>query len=395
MNKYSFKTVNAPAEVPEPCDLIIALHDIAEVNMSVVKSIRYALDNAICHATSPGSATAIVGAIKHQAKNGFHIGSLQENDRQVKYDKKLKHIFTGEELNAHELEALLSKALALKKQRAEKQFTNELGGQHLALIFNKPSLRTRFSFAIAMRELGGDVIESVESTRKAETPEDQAGVLSGYCHAIMVRTHDDIVFERMSHTAKVPIINGLSALHHPCQIFADILTLREVFGSLKGLTLSYIGDGNNILNSLLLLAPQLGINIHYSCPHTRGPDNGVLAKSKAKLHANSGKIQAFSSPKEAVLNAHAVYTDVWTSMGFENEAHDPLFNGFQINAELMKYALPKAIFMHCLPMKRGKEVSETLPDQPCSVIYQQSENRLHIQKALLLYLLKSEEIKNV
>ena len=251
-------------------------------------------------------------------------------------------------------------------------------------------MRTRFSFAIAIRELGGDVIESVESTRKVETPEDQAGVLSGYCHAIMVRTHDDIIFERMSQISKVPIINGLSALHHPCQILADILTLLETFGSLKGLTLSYIGDGNNILHSLLLLAPQMGINIHYCCPDTRGPDKDILEKSSVKLHPDSGKIQSFSSPKDAVFNAHAVYTDVWTSMGFENETDEHIFfNGFQVNEDLMQHALPNAIFMHCLPMERGKEVSETLADQPCSVIFQQSENRLHIQKALLLYLLKS------
>ncbi len=323
---------------------------------------------------------------EYQAKNDFHISSRQKNDT-GKSDKKSKHILTGEELSKHEIQALLSKALILKTKRAKKKMTNELSGYHLALIFNKPSLRTRFSFAVAIRELGGDVIESVESTRKVETPEDQASVLNGYCHAIMVRTHEDSIIERMSQTAKVPIINGLSALHHPCQILSDMLTLLEVFTSLRGLTLCYIGDGNNILHSLLLLAPQMGINIHYCCPNTKEPDQTILDKSKAKLHSESGKIRAFASPKEAVLNAHAVYTDVWTSMGFEDENKDDLFNGFQVNEELMKHALPNAIFMHCLPMERGKEVSETLPDQSCSVIFQQSENRLHMQKALLLYLL--------
>lgn len=301
---------------------------------------------------------------------------------------KIKHLLTGEELTKCEIDELLTKAIFLKKERAGKQFTDELSGHHLALLFSKPSLRTRFSFAIAMRELGGNIIESVESSRKLEMPEDQAGVLSGYCHAIMARTHEDIVLEKMSRTSKVPIINGLSALHHPCQILADIMTLLEVFGSLKGLVLSYVGDGNNILHSLLLLAPQMGINIHYCCPNTRGPDKGILERSINKLHPGSGKIQSFSSPEHAVSKTHAVYTDTWTSMGFENKSEDHLFNGFQVNENLMGEALPNAIFMHCLPMERGKEVSDTLPDQPCSVIYQQSENRLHIQKALLLYLLR-------
>lgn len=304
-------------------------------------------------------------------------------------EKKLKHLLTGEELTKTEIDNLLIEAINLKKDRNKKQFTHKLSGHHLALLFNKPSLRTRFSFAIAMRELGGDVIESVETTRKTETPEDQAGVLSGYCHAIMVRTHEDIILKKMSQKSQVPIINGLSNLHHPCQILSDFLTLIEIFGSLKDITLSYIGDGNNILNSLLLLAPQMGINIHYCCPKTRGPNEDILISCLNRLHSNSGKIQSFSSPKQAASKAHAIYTDVWTSMGFEAETADHLFDGFQIDEKLMAEALPNAVFMHCLPMERGKEVSTTLPDQPCSVIYQQSENRLHMQKALLLHLLNT------
>jgi ornithine carbamoyltransferase len=301
--------------------------------------------------------------------------------------KVVKHILTGEELTAVEVEALLNQAILLKKERADKGLRKDLVGQHLALLFDKPSLRTRFSFSIAMRELGGDVVESVDTTRKTETPEDQAGVLSGYCDAIMVRTHGDFLLEEMSKTSRIPVINGLSALHHPCQIWADLLTMLEVFGKLKGLTLSYVGDGNNILHSFLLLAPLLGVNIHYCCPPTRSPDPEILKRSIERLNNTSGKIQSFASPGEAVAGAHAVYTDVWTSMGFENDTADNLFEGFQVNEAMMSKALPEAIFMHCLPMERGKEVSETLPALPCSVIYQQSENRLHLQKALLLYLL--------
>lgn len=301
----------------------------------------------------------------------------------------VKHVLTGEELSLETTLELLQHALILKNTRGDNSLAKPLCGLHLALLFDKPSLRTRFSFTAAMRELGGDIIESLESTRKSETPEDQARVLSGYCHAVMVRTHHDSTLERMGHVATIPIINGLSNLHHPCQIFADLLTLLEIFGNLKGLTLSYIGDGNNILHSLLLLAPRLGVNIHYCCPESRGPNQTILARSKNYLNQDSANIQAFATPEAAVAKAHAVYTDVWTSMGFEDTAAEHLFSGFQVNEQLMQHALPEAILLHCLPMQRGKEVSETLPDQACSAIFQQSENRLHVQKALLLYLLKS------
>jgi ornithine carbamoyltransferase len=193
----------------------------------------------------------------------------------------------------------------------------------------------------------------------------------------------------MSQVSHIPIINGLSDLHHPCQILADLLTLQELFGSLQGLTLSYIGDGNNILHSLLLLAPALGVTIHYCCPETRGPDAGILATSLAKVKTGTGQIRSFSEPKQAVKGAHAIYTDVWTSMGFEDKTAEHLFAGFQVNEALLAQADPQAVFMHCLPMERGKEVSETLPEHPQSVIFRQSENRLHVQKALLLHLLSN------
>jgi ornithine carbamoyltransferase len=302
-------------------------------------------------------------------------------------NKNLKHLLTGEELSSHEAQALLEHGLHLKKIRHMGK-TNELSNCHLAMLFDKQSLRTRFSFAVGMNELGGDAYESISCTRKAELPEDQARVLSGYCQAIMIRTHLDSTLERMSQASSVPIINGLSNLHHPCQILADLMTLLEVFGDLKGLTLTYIGDGNNILHSLLLLSPQLGVNIHYCCPETREPDADILAKSLEKLGPNTGTIKSFKTPAEAVKNANAIYTDVWTSMGFEAQSAEHLFQGFQVNETLMQQAAPNAVFMHCLPMERGKEVSETLPDQPCSVIFTQSENRLHIQKAVLLHLIK-------
>lgn len=311
---------------------------------------------------------------------------------------QIRHILTGQEITKHELHEIFSSASMLKKDR-HKQRNEPLKGKTLAMIFDKPSLRTRFSFAVAMRELGGDIIESSTSTRKEELPEDQARVLSGYCQAMMVRTFADQYLQRMKNASAIPIINGLSDLHHPCQIFADLFTLQEVYGSLKQLTLTYIGDGNNILHSLLLLAPALGINIHYACPPHRMPnktillDAELLSKSAAQQNQSYvGHIKAFSSPEDAMCCADAVYTDVWNSMGFEHLAQDEMFKGFQVNEALMALAHPHAVFMHCLPMNRGQEVSMTLPDQPCSVIFQQSENRLHVQKALLIFLLAREKL---
>lgn len=384
LEKLGFKVfVNGDfAEVPSPCVLIIALTDFAESNPTIEAAIRFAVDQGICHATTLRAANALIDSLEYHLKQDYQVISLQE-----RYAKP-KHLLTGEELTAKQIEKLLQKARDLKQERALKQFKSELMDQHLALIFDKPSLRTRFSFTVAMRELGGDVIDSVESTRKTETPEDHARVLSGYCHGMMVRTHEDSRLLRMSRVSKIPIINGLSNLHHPCQILADLLTLLELFGKLQGLTLSYIGDGNNILHSLLLLAPPLGVNIHYCCPETRGPDAAILARSLARTSEKTGQIRSFSAPKLAVKNANAVYTDVWTSMGFEDQSEEHLFSGFQVNENLMAYAKADAVFMHCLPMERGKEVSETLPEHPCSVIFQQSENRLHVQKALLLQFLR-------
>jgi ornithine carbamoyltransferase len=298
-----------------------------------------------------------------------------------------KHLLTGEELSVEEVHSILQLASKLKEHRNEGQASTLLKGKHLALLFEKPSLRTRFSFSIAMHELGGNVIESIGDTRKKEEPEDVVRVLEGYCHAMMVRTHGDAILDRMSQVSTIPIINGLSDLHHPCQILADLLTLQEAFETLKGLKIVYVGDGNNILHSLLLLAPQMGIHLHYCCPQACLPNDEIVERALLRAQSTTGSITECSSPLTAVHEAHAVYTDVWASMGFENKTDETLFCGFQINEKLMKNALPGAIFMHCMPMNRGKEVSETLPDTSASVIFQQSENRLHVQKALLASLM--------
>jgi len=300
-----------------------------------------------------------------------------------------KSLKTGEELSLEEIQALLEVAKELKDERKKRRMKPFLAGKHLAMIFDKPSLRTRFSFSVAMSELGGSAIESVSANRKQEEPEDVARVLAGYCHGIMIRTFEDNIIDRMAEVSPVPVINGLSTHHHPCQILADLFTLREVFHETRGLNLSYIGDGNNILHSLLLLGPLLGVNIRYACPREYQPHSLILKRALIRAKDMQCTITSYSSPNEAVQDAHALYTDVWTSMGFEGEDSErqKAFHGYELNEVLLEKARQGAVVMHCLPMIRGKEIAKELPDAPCSVIFKQSENRLHVQKALLIGLL--------
>jgi ornithine carbamoyltransferase len=306
----------------------------------------------------------------------------------------LKHFLTGEELSKTELQDLLARANELKQERSPLAHTNQLQGQHLILLFDKPSLRTRLSFSVAMNELGGHVIESTSSSRKSEEPEDTIRVLNGYGHAVMVRTFEHKDLERMTAVSKIPIINGLSNSHHPCQALADLLTLQVQFKRLSGLKLTYLGDGNNVLNSLLLLAPYLGVDVHYACPAGYEPDALILRTARQRAEEGGGSITAHSDPQEACKKSQALYTDVWASMGFEQEEsiREVAFEGFQLNKKLLSEASPEAVVMHCMPMVRGQEISNSLPDHPQSVIFEQSANRLHVQKALLLKLLGSGRI---
>lgn len=319
-------------------------------------------------------------------ETGTHHAEINEDQRYRMVSKKPKHFLTGTELNREELQQVLEMAKSIKHNPS--LYYQSLTNKSLAMIFEKPSFRTRLSFAMAIQSLGGMAIESISNTRKSETPADMARVLNGYVDFIMVRTHADEIMLEMAEHSLIPIINGLSALHHPCQILADLLSLWEQFGSLDGLTLAYIGDGNNILHSLMLLAPQFGVKIKYCCPESHQPMQEIMQQAQAMKWDG---IECFSKPEEAVQHADAVYTDVWTSMGFERKENDD-FKGFQVNESLMSFAKPTAVFMHCMPMERGKEVSETLPDSPTSIIFTQSENRMHVQKALLLFLDKYSKL---
>lgn len=295
----------------------------------------------------------------------------------------IKHLLTGDELSAQQIIDIVDLGMAMKKDKTlHHQF---LSGKHIAVVFEKPSLRTRFSFTAAIHQLGGQMIESVSQTRKKEMPKDMIRVIQGYCNAMIIRTHDDSDLTEMSHYSKIPIINALTNFFHPCQILADLMTLKENFNAFNGLKLCYIGDGNNILNSLLLMCTKVGVDIHYCCPRQYAPQSTIL--QWVKKNNTKGLISSYETPADAIKGCHAVYTDVWVSMGFDPKDKSA-FNDFQVNEKLMNYAEKNAVFMHCMPMIRGKEVNHTLPDATCSVIFKQSENRMHVQKSLLTYFVK-------
>lgn len=306
---------------------------------------------------------------------------------------KAKNFLTGTELSRTELIDLLQLADTCREQRMAGVERNDLRGRTILLLFEKPSLRTRVSFAVAIEELGGRCIVLDSSVRKKEDPEDTIRVLGGYCHGIMVRTHGHEVFERMAPKSSIPIINGLSDLHHPCQALADLQTLHQTFKDLKGLKLAYVGDGNNVLHSLMLMAPFLGVEVHYACPQGYEPSSLVVRQAKTRAKEGGGQVVAHTDPVEAVKGADAVYTDVWTSMGFEQEEADRelAFQSYQLNEQLYSNAKPHALIMHCMPMNKEKEITAAMVEHENAALFRQAENRMHAQKALLIGLLGREE----
>lgn len=302
---------------------------------------------------------------------------------------KSKHFLTGTELSKAELMDLLLLAESCKEQRLAGFRRDDLRNKNVVLLFEKPSLRTRVSFTVAIQELGGSVLELDSIGRKKEDPEDTIRVLAGYCHAVMVRTHAHSILDRMVSKSPISVINGLSDTHHPCQVLADLQTLMQRYRDLGGLKLAYVGDGNNMLHSLLLLAPILGVDVHYACPAGYEPSSLVVRQAKKRAKDAGRQVVAHASPVEAVKSANAVYTDVWTSMGFEQEEtdRDKVFQAYQLNEELYSHADPKAAIMHCMPMIKEKEITAALVEHENSVLFQQAENRMHAQKALLIGLL--------
>jgi ornithine carbamoyltransferase len=267
-----------------------------------------------------------------------------------------------------------------------------LAGKTAALVFQKPSLRTRVSFEVAMLQLGGHALylspAEIQLGQREGIP-DASRVLSRLVDAIVARVflHSDVA--GLAAYASVPVINALSDREHPCQLLADLLTLYEHRGTLRGLKLAYVGDGNNVAHSLALAATRLGIELRFGCPDGYEPDPTVLEAAASDAQPTGGSIELFRDPRQAVSGADAVYTDTWYSMGQEGEAdlRAPIFRPYQVNAALMAHAAPDALAMHCLPAHRNQEITDEVLDGPRSVVLDQAENRLHAQKALLVRLL--------
>ena len=303
----------------------------------------------------------------------------------------MKHYLSLSELSATEIKNLLDLAISLKAAFKSGGNTPILQGKSLALVFQKPSLRTRVSFEMGMVHLGGYALMISPSEVKMgvrETAADVARVLSGYVDGIMARVfnHDHVV--ELAEYASVPVINGLSDYNHPAQALADLLTMVEYKGDLSGLKVAYVGDGNNVVRSLLFGGMQTGIDLRIATPagYALSEDDYDAAD---QLKNGPAAFKAFTDPHEAVRDADVVYTDVWTSMGDEAETEKRLkvFPPYQVNRQLMAGAKENAIVMHCLPAHRGEEITAEIADGPQSVVFHQAENRLHAQKAILATLL--------
>ena len=274
-------------------------------------------------------------------------------------------------------------------------FTNSLRGQTLALIFEKPSLRTRVSFDVGIHQLGGFSLylsPAEINLGKRESVYDVAKNLERMVQGIMIRTFAHDIVGQMAEYASIPIINGLTDYSHPCQAMADYLTMLELKGEVAGLKVAYVGDGNNVAHSLMFAGAQLGAHVRVATPPKYEPDRVALEWASERGRTTGGSCTVTNDPTEAVSGADVVYTDVWTSMGQEAEKteRDKTFRAYQVNLELMRKAKPDAIFMHCLPAHRGEEVTADVIDSVHSVVFQQAENRLHAQKAIMVELMKHE-----
>jgi ornithine carbamoyltransferase len=303
-------------------------------------------------------------------------------------------------LSTHDLTAGQTRGLFELTSRVKSDpgaFSTALAGKSLAMIFQKSSTRTRVSFEVGVFEMGGHALflsSNDIQLGRGETIADTAQVLSRYTDGIMARTyaHEDV--RELARHGSVPVINGLTDLLHPCQAMADYFTLQEIFGDLRGRKLAYIGDGNNVAHSLLLAASKVGMDIAVATPPGFEPDAAVLDLAQQDARAAGIKIEVDHDPAAAAVDASAVYTDVWASMGQEDEAERRLhlFRDFIVDDELMSKALPEAAFLHCLPCHRDEEVSAEVADGEQSRIFDQAENRLHTQKAIMLWLMGGFEI---
>lgn len=301
-----------------------------------------------------------------------------------------RHFLVDSDVSAAEQAALLESAAQCKRDRLA---LRPLAGRSVALVFEKPSTRTRVSFEVGVHELGGQsVVLDATTTQlgRGETLEDTAEVLSRFVHAIVIRTagHDRIV--RLASAASVPVVNALTDTHHPCQALADLLTVKEHLGGLPGVTMTYLGDGNNMAHSLLLAGAIAGMHVRAACPPGFSPDPAIVGEAELLAGASGGSVVVTTDPRAASEGADVLYTDVWTSMGQETQSAQRIepFRPYALNEEKVRLAAPDAIVLHCLPAHRGEEISAGVADGPRSVMFDQAENRLHAQKALLRWLVE-------
>jgi ornithine carbamoyltransferase len=301
-----------------------------------------------------------------------------------------KDLLTGMEWSPAQVRELFHLAADVKAH--PDRYRGALAGRFLALIFEKPSLRTRVTFEVGISSLGGATVFLDHTETKLgqrESIPDVAKNLERWVQGIVARTFTQESIDALAENASIPVINALSDRYHPCQALSDFFTLEERFGSLRGLKLAYVGDGNNVCHSLLSIGARAGAHVRIATPTGYSPDPAVISEAKRTARETRGKIELCASPEEAVADAQAIYTDVWTSMGQEEEvaAREAAFAAYQVNEALFAQAAPDAVFMHCLPAHRGSEVSKEVIDSPRSIVFDQAENRLHMQKAILLTLL--------
>ncbi len=304
----------------------------------------------------------------------------------------MKHLISIHDVTSDEIKQIFKLAQTLKRQLKEGLQHHLLSGKTLGMIFSKSSTRTRVSFEVGIYQLGGYPLFlnlSDIQLGRGETISDTARVLSRYLNAIMIRTYNHSDVEELAKHSSIPVINGLTDLAHPCQALTDLFTVYENRHSLKGLKLAYIGDGNNVANSLLQACSKLGMNISVATPQGYGCNKNIIEIAKQDAQSSGSKIILTNNPEEAIHNADVVYTDTWVSMGQEDEKQKriDIFRKYQVNAELFSKANEHAMFLHCLPAYRGYEVTEDVIDGPNSFVLEEAENRMHIQKAIMVMLM--------
>ncbi|MSP26507.1 MAG: ornithine carbamoyltransferase [Myxococcales bacterium] len=308
-----------------------------------------------------------------------------------------RHLRSLKDVNAAELDRILTLAREVKK--SPERFTQKLAGKSIAMIFSKPSTRTRVSFEVGIHQLGAQAMflptggTTGLQTGRGETPHDTAQVMSRFVHAVVIRTFAQDEVEQLAEHGRIPIINALTDMFHPCQALADVMTMREQFGDdLRGRKLVFVGPGNNVTHSLMLAGSRAGFDVVCACPESLPPSHVVLERAKADAQKAGTKVYIEHDPRKAVKGASVIYTDTWVSMGQEAEAEalKAKLAAYTVDDELMAAAAPDCVFMHCLPAHRGEEVTASVMDGPRSIVFDEAENRMHAQKALLLLLLEAE-----